>query len=199
MKEKEIRKKRDKLLLELKRLYQQMEEVYHRTASKIGLSCKGCTNNCCSTYFQHHTHIEWAYLWKGLRELPQEKRKYFVDRARKYEEEARDILHRGDKVNIMCPLNYKGMCQLYSYRLMICRLHGVPNIVKMPDGTVRHFSGCIRCRELIKKEKFFPVMDRTPFYMALATLERKFVSLLKAPLRKVDHTLAQFLVMGPPH
>jgi len=41
-------------------------------------------------------------------------------------------------------------------------------------------------------------MDRTPFYIKLAELERRFKKLLKSPLKKVDHTLAEMIVSGEP-
>ncbi len=188
----------EKIFEELKRLYEEMERAYAKVAGEIGLSCTGCEHNCCTSYFQHHTHIEWAYLWRGLKGLEPEKRERFLARAREYEEKVQALIQRGKRIEIMCPLNEGGLCQLYSHRLMICRLHGVPNVVHMPDGTTREFSGCIRCRGLIAKERFFPVMDRTPFYVKLASLEREFVDLLRAPLPKVDHTLSQLLLMGPP-
>ncbi len=198
MKLRDIQKKKEKLFVELKGLYRQMDEAYNRIATEIGLTCKGCVDNCCVSYFQHHTHIEWAYLWEGLMGLSQQERDSFVNLAREYEEKAKEIKRRGERIEIMCPINKNGLCQLYTHRLMICRLHGVPNLVRMPKGETRHFSGCIKCREIIKGKNFFPVMDRTPFYLALARLEKRFVLLLKSPLSKVDHTLAQFLLMGPP-
>jgi hypothetical protein len=47
-------------------LYERMGRAYETSAQSIGLSCAGCPDNCCTSFFQHHTYVEWAYLWKGL-------------------------------------------------------------------------------------------------------------------------------------
>ena len=51
-------------------LYTRMADAYADAAGRIGLSCAGCADNCCHSYFQHHTYVEWAYLWQGLTRCP---------------------------------------------------------------------------------------------------------------------------------
>ena len=191
-------KQKQNLFLQLEKLYNHMESTYNDIANKIGLSCDGCENNCCTTYFQHHTHIEWAYLYKGLKSLSDNKQKEIFMRAKEYVKLAEKKLLQNEPIKIMCPLNENEKCILYKYRLMICRLHGIPNVVKMPDGVMKKFSGCYRCVQITKDMPYFPVMDRTPFYIKLAQLERRFKKLLKSPLKKVDHTLAEMIVSGEP-
>lgn len=194
-----LNKKKNLLFSALEKLYKEMDNSYSNLAKKIGLSCDGCENNCCVSYFQHHTHIEWAYLYKGLETLSEDKKQEVLARAKKYIEETKKSLVFGLPPNIMCPLNEEGKCILYDYRLMLCRLHGIPNVLKMPNGTIHRFSGCFKAVELIKE---MPVdlftMDRTPFYIELANLEKRYKKLLKEPLPKVDHTLAQMLILGEP-
>jgi len=195
-----MRKKalRSTLFEKLASLYSEMEESYNRTAGKIGLSCEGCTNNCCTSYFQHHTYIEWAYLWEGIRSSPGEKLREFMDRAGEYVRQCRSLLAQGQSPRIMCPLNDNGLCQLYEYRLMICRMHGVPNSFIRPDGKEISFPGCFRCQELYKHLKEVPVLVRTGFYQDLASLEMAFVGWQINALPRVNLTLAEMLLQEPP-
>jgi len=195
MREKRLR---NTLFERLSLLYSEMEEAYNRVAAKISLSCRGCRDNCCASYFQHHTYIEWAYLWKGIRSGSDEKQRKFVKRAGEYVRESRALLAQGLSPSIMCPLNDQGLCELYEYRLMICRMHGVPNSFLRPDGKKLHFPGCFRSQELCSHLEEVPVLDRTGFYRDLASLEMDFVGPKIRALPKVDLTLSEMLVQGPP-
>jgi Fe-S-cluster containining protein len=189
---------RSTLFEKLSRLYSEMEETYSRTAEKIGLSCQGCPDNCCTSYFQHHTYIEWAYLWKGIGSRPDEKQREFMKRAGEYVRQSRALLAQGLRPRIMCPVNDKGLCQLYEYRLMVCRMHGVPNSFVRPDGKRLRFPGCFRCQGLYADLNEVPVLDRTGFYQGLASLEMAFVRPKINALPRVNLTLAEMLVQGPP-
>jgi hypothetical protein len=186
------------LFEKLSRLYAEMEEAYNEVASEIGLSCRLCPDNCCNSYFQHHTYIEWAYLWEGIRSCPDEKQGEFIKRAEAYVTESQAFLAQGLRPRIMCPLNDNGLCQLYEYRLMICRMHGVPNSFVRPDGKKMDFPGCFRCQELCAHLEEVPVLDRTRFYRDLASLEMAFVRSKIKGLPMVNLTLAEMLVKGPP-
>jgi Fe-S-cluster containining protein len=186
------------LFKKLSRLYSEMEETYNRTAGKIGLSCQGCPDTCCTSHFQHPTIREWAYLWKGIGARPDEKQREFMNRAGEYVRQSRALLAQGLRPRIMCPLNDKGLCQLYEYRLMVCRMHGVPNSFVRPDGKRLSFPGCFRCQELYSHFKEVPVLDRTGFYRDLASLELAFVGPRIKTLPRVNLTLAEMLVQGPP-
>ncbi len=180
-------------------LYARMEAAYNDTARQAGLSCAGCAHNCCTSFFQHHTHIEWAYLWRGLNELPAAQRDAALERARAYVNEANAALASGVMPTAMCPLNKDGLCILYPHRLMICRMHGTRNVFTMPGGGVQAFSGCYRFVELHGDAKDdAPSLDRTPFYRELAALEMEFCRRASGPLPKVDMTLAEMIVLGPP-
>ena len=129
-------------------LYGRMGQAYAAAAQAIGLSCDGCPDNCCTSFFQHHTYVEWAYLWKGLEALPGDRRQDFEARAAAYVREAQDALSLGGRPRLMCPLNNQGLCGLYEHRLMICRLHGVPTVSVRPDGARQEFPGCFKAQEL---------------------------------------------------
>ena len=179
-------------------LYQKMEEHYDAQARQIGLRCAGCTDNCCTSYFQHHTYVEWLYLWEGIRSCPDEQQARFLERAREYVEQSREALARNERPRLMCPLNEDGWCAVYRHRLMICRLHGVPNRLLYPNGRVQHFPGCWRCQELTAEAPLTPVLDRTPLYQELVAIEKGLLGGKIATLPRVDMTLAEMLVHGPP-
>ena len=185
-------------LLRLPRLYADMENRYADIAANIGLTCVDCPDNCCTSYFQHHTHVEWAYLWQGLATLPDTRLREIRGRAEKYVGEARRMLAEQRAPDIMCPLNEEGRCILYAHRLMICRLHGVPNAFTLPNGVAKEFPGCFRSQELTANNPDLPKLDRTEFYRRLAELEMDYLrGMTKKPAR-VRLTLAEMIHQGPP-
>ncbi len=180
-------------------LYKDMEEAYSQAARYMELTCKDCEDNCCTSYFMHHTYVEWAYLWKGMNALSPEDRELFVTRAREYVAKANADLAAGKRPHIMCPLNKEGLCGLYSHRLMICRMHGVPNSITAPNGPTRSFPGCFKSQERMRTMLSPPLLDRTPLYIRLVQLEQGFVGPKRLrTLPRVNMTLAEMLVQGPP-
>lgn len=180
-------------------LYADMESAYESHARDLGLSCVQCPMNCCTSFFQHHTRIEWAYLMQGLRLLPAEERTGYEQRAADYVRNATEALGRGEKPDIMCPLNNDGRCGLYQHRLMICRLHGVPNRLRYPNGRIVHFPGCFRSQALCENMESVPVLDRTHLYTRLMELEIQFVGAQRIrALPRVDLTLAEMIVLKTP-
>ncbi len=179
-------------------MYSEMQEAYRKVADAGGLSCEGCGQNCCTSFFRHHTLVEWSYLWKGLMTLPEERRGLFIARARDYVDECRKALDARQVPTAMCPLNEGGLCALYDYRLMICRLHGTRNFLARPDGERLEFRGCWRFAELHPENEQAPALDRTPFSRALAGLEMEFLKRHKMGPQKIDLTLAEMILAGPP-
>ncbi|MBP9943619.1 MAG: hypothetical protein KBF11_03595 [Desulfomicrobium sp.] len=180
-------------------LYADMQSRYSEYAQALGLTCDSCPQNCCTSFFQHHTRIEWAYLLHGLSELPADRRAAYEERSRLYVRDATDALARGERPSIMCPLNDGGRCGVYAHRLMICRLHGVPNRLRYPDGRTADFPGCFRSQELCAGQDSFPVLDRTALYTRLMELEVQFVGPRQIrALPRVDLTLAEMIVRGNP-
>ncbi|WP_018123736.1 hypothetical protein [Desulfovibrio oxyclinae] len=181
-------------------LYKRMADEYSDVAGAVGLSCEGCNDNCCRSYFQHHTYVEWAYLWEGLNSLPGAEREAIRQRAETYLDEARIALEKGERPAAMCPLiREDGLCGLYEYRLMTCRMHGVPNVLVRPDGRVSSFPGCWRTQELAGDQpEQLPTLNRTPMLKELAQLEMQFVGKKLQQMPKVDHTIAEMILIGPP-
>lgn len=186
------------LFHQLSTLYGEMEQAYSHVADQLGLSCSGCSDNCCTSYFLHHTHIEWAYLWEGIKACKEEKRGQFLQRAEDYVRTVAPLLSQGKTPHIMCPLNEEGLCRLYDHRLMICRMHGVPNSFVRPDGKRLRFQGCQICQGLYTGTSTVPELDRTDFYRRLAALEIKWLEETAQPSFRVRLTLAEMLVKGPP-
>lgn len=190
---------RSSVFRKLAALYHDMETSYAKTAKEIGLSCMQCENNCCTSYFMHHTYVEWAYLWKGINALPEDDRALFLENATSYVKRSRTDLANGTRPHSMCPLNKDGLCGLYTHRLMICRMHGVPNKLTAPNGASKIFPGCWKSQELILSIPHPPILDRTSLYLRLVKLELAFVGPQKIhTLPRVNMTLAEMLEQGPP-
>jgi len=187
---------------QLAELYADMEKRYNAVATELNFSCAGCPDNCCDSYFQHHTYIEWAYLWTGLRALPVSDLKKIEDRAASSVKQSEAMLRRGELPTVMCPLNRDGLCSLYTHRLMICRLHGVPATLSRPDGRILEFPGCFRCQELVaqKKENDQDIasLERIDLYQRLATLEINLLGSKRGAMLKVKMSVAQMVLKGPP-
>ncbi|OGQ98738.1 MAG: hypothetical protein A2521_13030 [Deltaproteobacteria bacterium RIFOXYD12_FULL_57_12] len=179
-------------------LYAEMEIAYDRVARQLDFSCAGCPDNCCDSYFLHHTYIEWAYLWEGIKALPETKQSGIIARAVHYELEATRLLAKGERPNLLCPLNEAGLCGLYAHRLLICRLHGVPAKITRPDGHELRFPGCFRCQELAERQPNPPELDRTDFFRWMVEMESAFIKSLGQALPRVKMTLAGMLAQGPP-
>jgi len=179
-------------------LYARMEAAYDRVARELAFSCTGCRDNCCDSFFLHHTVIEWSYLWLGLAELEPEELARIRDRAERYLAGAAAAMAVNERPQIMCPLNEQGLCALYRHRLMICRMHGVPSSFTMPDGRHQEFPGCFRCQELTREREASPEVDRTGLYRELAELERDLLTLYGRHAPRVKMTIAEMILSGPP-
>jgi len=155
----------------LKLLYDEMDRKYQQAASYYGFVCNGCEDNCCRSQFYHHTLVEYLYLHKGFRTLPEKMRQETMDRARDVYQRLASETEK--PALIMCPLNENGRCILYLYRPMICRLHGIPHELRKPGTWVQHHPGCKAFHDRLKSLPYFR-FDRTPFYLKLAYLEKTF-------------------------
>ena len=191
-----------RLAEEIRILYEDMEKAYDSVARQLGHTCDGCPDNCCDSYFLHHTYIEWAYLWQGLSFLPEDRRRDLIAKANAYELEARKLIAAGERPKLMCPLNEDGRCSLYAHRLMVCRTHGVPASMTRPDGKQLKFPGCFRCQELVAEqglsEHELPLMERTELLKRLVLLEQEFLLGKRHIAPKVKRTISAMLIAGPP-
>lgn len=188
--------------LRLQDIYEKMEQDYDKVAQQLYFSCSGCPDNCCDSYFLHHTYAEWAYLWVGFRELGQTKQEELKQRSSDYIEQCRVAKNCGEQPLVMCPLNEDGLCLLYKFRLLVCRTHGVPATMTRPDGQTMRFPGCFRCQQLVEKKYDNsiqpPHVERTPLLRQLVLLESELLDNRRHLLPKVKMTIAEMLVKGPP-
>ncbi|MBU0482508.1 MAG: hypothetical protein KKG47_15555 [Proteobacteria bacterium] len=179
-------------------LYRRMEEAYDLVASELSFTCGGCPDNCCDSYFLHHTVIEWAYLWEGLSKLSGKELEKIRAKADDYLEKSRLSLTRGERPAEMCPANENGLCSIYHYRLMICRMHGVPSSFTKPDGGRMNFPGCFRCQQLVSGREEVPEVERTIMYRELAFLEKDLLLAIRFRGPRIKMTIAEMIVHGPP-
>ncbi len=191
----------DVLVGRLEAIYKKLQDEYDRVAQGLGFSCNACPDNCCDSYFLHHTYAEWAFLWIGLRRLDAHRQSVLLERSRTWIHQCEKALAIGERPQVMCPLNEKGRCVLYEHRLLVCRTHGVPARMTMPNGQVLRFPGCFRCQEIVAVEypgKQSPHVVRTPFLHSLAILENQLLDGKRHVVPKVRVTIAEMLVNGPP-
>jgi len=153
-------------------LYGRMGKAYDEAAACYGFTCNGCDENCCEERFYHHTLAEFLYLLRGIQSCDEQTRHAIFSRSRTVAERYRADDAMGQAQRIMCPLNQNGLCSLYEYRLMICRLHGVPYRMRKPDGTVTQGTGCHTIAWDMSDEKSAACMcDRTELYRELSAIE----------------------------
>lgn len=190
------------LSCEIGEIYESMAADYDTVAQAVTLTCRGCPDNCCDSYFLHYTYSEWAYLWEGIRALDDARIDRIMQRARDYVSQSQLLIAKGERPQLMCPLNEKGLCSLYEHRLMICRTHGVPATLTRPDGQRLRFPGCFRCQEIVQDkyavEGEAPAVDRTILFKRLAQLEARFLGDKRGLFPKIKLTIAEMIVGGPP-
>jgi len=179
-------------------LYSRMEQAYDLVARQLDFTCDGCPDNCCDSYFLHHTYVEWGYLWVGLMELAPERRKSIENRAAEYAAACEKALAREERPQLMCPLNEEGRCSLYLHRLMICRMHGVPSSLTFPNGKVQKFPGCFRCQEIVGDRQAVPSVERASLFRELVALEQELLGEKQGQLPKLKKTIAEMILSGPP-
>lgn len=158
-------------LTPLAQLFSQMDAAYNAVADAYGFHCHGCVDNCCYTRFHHHTLLEYLYLKKGLEILEPSIQMQVFEQAGDVVEATRAAEEKGQTPRIMCPLNHEGLCLIYAYRPMICRLHGMAHELRKPGQNPLRSEGCDLFTELTGTMDYIP-FDRTPFYMEMARLER---------------------------
>ena len=194
--------KKTAALKRLADLYRRMDEAYAAAAAPIGLSCAGCADSCCETVFRHHTYVEWAGLWDGLSRLPAPRLVEIRDAAGDWIRRHQNPLLPGVRPRVPCPLSAESpeglRCGLYEVRPMVCRLHGVPNVLIHPRGGQSAFPGCDRAQALGKTCEP-ALVDRTPLLTELARLEMDLVGRERmGKLPRVDLTIAEMILLGQP-
>lgn len=175
----------------LRELYASMDQAYSLRASSAGFTCSGCQENCCEERFYHFTLVESLYLREGVFSLDPEARDALLSRAA----EVAAVYHADDAGGrdrrVLCPLNRDGLCMLYAFRPMICRLHGIPNLLRKPGQKEQAGPGCGPFETAFADKKTPDlILDRTPFYATLASIEisvRKAVGFQERIRKTVAH------------
>ena len=174
-------------------LYDEMDAAYGAVAQSYGFQCRGCEDNCCRTRFYHHTLLEAADLLKGYRELPECQQASIIERARAYCRALNASTHHGQPLRHLCPLNSDTRCLLYRQRPMICRLHGIPHVMRHPTRGLITATGCHMFEASCGQADGHP-LDRTPLYAAMAMLEKSLrqASGIENPVRL---TIAEMILV----
>ncbi len=191
----------DILTRRLEEIYRKLQGEYDRVARDLHFSCHECPDNCCDSYFLHHTYAEWAFLWIGFRRLDAQQQSSLLERSHIWLDQCEKAMTIGERPQVMCPLNEHGLCMLYEHRLLVCRTHGVPARITRPDGQELRFPGCFRCQEIVATDflsKQPPHVARTSLLHSLALLENQLLGGKRHLLPKVRITIAEMLVKGPP-
>jgi len=157
----------------LRHLFADMDRKYAEASGHYGFLCAGCDDNCCRTRFYHHTHIEYLFILEGFNKLAPADRQRLREKAQAVCRQRAAADPSGQPLRLMCPLNDAGLCKLYAYRPMICRLHGIPHELRKPGFPVAHGAGCASFDERCSGRPYHP-FDRTPFYFEMAGLESAF-------------------------
>jgi Fe-S-cluster containining protein len=182
------------VLAELPVIYGRMDAAYDRVAEAHGFHCSGCEDNCCLTRFFHHTLVEYLYLMKGFDGITPSLQSQLIQQAVRVNAQVDAAVSMGEVSRVMCPANSDGLCILYDFRPMICRLHGISHQFRHPSGKIISGPGCAAF-ESRHDPTVGVLLDRTPFYRDMAMLEgrvREKIGIQK----KIKMTVAQMLTSG---
>jgi Fe-S-cluster containining protein len=176
----------------LREIFAAMDREYKRAAEQYQFQCDGCTDNCCLTRFYHHTYVEYHYLRRGFKELDPRKKCEVLAKAEDVCRATADADAKRLPMRLMCPLNTDSLCDLYPYRPMICRLHGIPHELRKPGQHVIHGPGCGTFDRRCADNRYYR-FDRTPYYKEMAGLENEFKQALRLKSR-IKMTVAEMIV-----
>lgn len=181
-------------LQKIKYLYASMDASYSHAADFYGFRCKGCAENCCEERFYHYTLSEHLYLCDGFSSLDGLTAGRILARAA--DAAGRQRLHdqQGIHERIMCPLNSEGLCIIYEYRPMICRIQGIPHKMKKPGREEEAGPGCHKFTEEISTKNLPDSgFNLTEFYTEMAGIEIELRRKLNFGLR-YKKTIAEMVV-----
>jgi hypothetical protein len=183
----------DELIPRLSELNAAIDDTYSGMSSDVGFTCGGCDGvKCCTVDLSLHTYIEMLYLRRGFKTLDQSVQEEVLERSRAIVE-AKNTDPCGAYRDCVCALNADGLCVLYQYRPMICRLAGIPHYIQRPDGRLLKSGGCERYKTDIQEKFPHLALDRTGFYRQLAEIEIEIVRARGA--RTKTKTVAETLAM----
>ncbi|KJU86211.1 hypothetical protein MBAV_001594 [Candidatus Magnetobacterium bavaricum] len=178
-------------------IYREIDEQYaHMQGVYGGFNCDGCNDNCCTTVFYHYTLIEEYYLFRGLSEIADPQiAEAVMQNAEAYCAQLTRHPYDSHTLRLMCPVNHNGRCIVYKHRPMICRIHGVAAVFHSPAKGTQQWDGCQlfvqKCGDDLKSKG--QMLDRTPFYTRIATLEKQLRQELFF-MQKTKKTIANMVV-----
>ena len=173
-------------------IFDDMDRQYGAAAEYYGFHCSGCEDNCCRTRFYHHTYLEYLYIHAGLNRLAPQEKQEVKSRATLVYSNFREADEKVAPNKQMCPLNSDGLCVIYRYRPMICRLHGIPHELRKPGKNVVRGPGC-GMFAVQYSDKSYRKFDRTPLYFAMAKLESELKQAVGLT-GKIKMTIAEMIV-----
>ncbi|MES0335293.1 MAG: YkgJ family cysteine cluster protein [Candidatus Magnetobacterium sp. LHC-1] len=178
-------------------IYQEIDGQYaHMQGVYNGFGCDGCDDNCCTTVFYHYTLIEEYYLFRGLAEITdQQLVEAVLQNAETYRLQVARRPHDSHMLRLMCPVNHQGRCIVYEHRPLICRIHGVAAVLHSPTKGRQQWDGCQQFVQQYGEDVKTKgqLLDRTPFYSRIATLEKQLREEL-VYVQKVKKTIADMIV-----
>ena len=182
----------DELIPRLEGLYAKMDAAYRAVSDQAGFSCEGCDGEtCCRVDLVLHSFVETLYLKRGLESLDSSTRREVIRRCDAVLQAKNDDPFGDAYRNAVCVLNFDGLCQLYHYRPMICRLAGIPHFMVRPDAQTVSRGGCARYETAIRPAYPDLQVDRTELYREMALLEIEVVRALgrRTPSATIAETL----------
>jgi hypothetical protein len=187
----------EELIPRLTELYRLMDSAYSEVSNQAGFSCEGCDGvKCCTVDLILHTSVEMLYLRRGFNTLDMSRQLEILGRCRGIIKAKEDDALGDEYRNAVCALNFEGLCVLYEYRPMICRLAGITHIISRPDGTVTESGGCIRYYTENQRDRPNLKIDRTDFYRQMAAIEIEVVKAVGK--RTASRTVAEALGLEYP-
>lgn len=164
--------------------------MYNAASIQSGFNCYGCDGaKCCSVDLVIHTSLEICYIREGLLSLDELTQSRIIKKSLEIVKFKRLNPTGLDYRNSICAANHEGMCAIYKYRPMICRLAGIPHFVDRRDHIRTFGPGCPRFENSFRMVNPSTQIDRTPFYSWLAQLEIEVIQ--KRKKRSNSLTIAE--------
>ncbi len=176
----------EQFFTKLKKLYDEMDKEYKEAADKHKFKCESCKDNCCKTFFFHHTYIEAYYFIEKLKRLKSKEYQSVVLKAKQN-------IQKNQKESYSCPVFVDEKCILYEARPLICRLHGIPyKFTNFVSNETKKGQGCLFfSKTAIHTNEIF--LDRTKIYHDLMKLEVAFRK-EKNFTKKIKMTITDFIL-----
>lgn len=152
-------------------LYSAIDAMYEVAAKHYKFSCEGCNASCCQTRFYHYTYAEFLYLKFGFDALDKSKKEHLKSLSDNYENYYKKNSEESPQ---MCPLNENGLCLLYNWRPMICRLHGLPSETQDINMVATFYDGCEKfIRQKTQDGYVYMTINRTIYYREMSKIENE--------------------------